>query len=686
MSSILATDILQDLKEENKRLLNELLYAKQCLKVLIEFKINFDFYSNKFKQSLEINEWKKFEKLNEEIIRIVFKLCGNRVNTNSEDVIKTEDTFNDIFNDNSNERPIETTLESNEQVLNETINSGNSLINDNYFNNNNQQTNNEINFCQPIDNNTRDLSMNIIDSIQETSVFSPFFDESLQKSVISYIRRNNSLFKETLNEYLEQTSDQLVSQNVNTNEQNMRIKCDICDRSYSNKHSLSVHMSIKHRKIDRNRRQKTSKDSQMNNTFKCDICHRFYSNKNSLRMHKYYCHKIRIKPISETTKKERIYFKCNFCDNKYSNLKCYREHKKKKHDINPRKKCPKCPKLILSDIRYEVHLNMHQNNGVFKCWHNGCDKKKSSETEAMNHLQRHKLKEKFEENPNEKFKFPCDWPGCDYMGRSRYWVGQHKIMRHYPDDDTTRKFACEHPGCGKKFKTKGYLSSHSETHKTGERVQCQHSGKDFKDSTCLNNHVLHHHNRERSFLCDHSGCKFNTTTLAKLNYHKRSCHCNRSFVCTVEGCDKRFKTERCLKTHLTFHTTEYNYKCPFDGCDKLFKTEQCSKQHYKHQHTENELLRCDWPGCDFQTKLRASYLRHRFVHKSERDFICEWPECGKGFKSKAQLELHTRRHTNDKRYVCLWPGCQYSTTDSANSIKHRKQVHEKTSNYYLNKK
>ena len=213
MSSILVTDILQDLKEENKRLLNELLYAKQCLKVLIEFKINFDFYSNKFKQSLEINEWKKFEKLNEEIIGIVFKLPVNRVDTNiTEDVIKTEMTFNDNINDNNsinycnnfqevinkisedNERPIETTLERNEQVLNESIISGN-LLNDNNLNDINREMNNEINFCQPIDNNSRDLSMNIIDSIQETSVFNPFFDEILQKSVISYIRRNNSLFK-----------------------------------------------------------------------------------------------------------------------------------------------------------------------------------------------------------------------------------------------------------------------------------------------------------------------------------------------------------------------------------------------------------------------------------------------------------------------------------------------------------
>ena len=310
MSSILVTDILQELKEENKRLLNELLYAKQCLKVLIEFKINFDFYSNKFKQSLEINEWKKFEKLNEEIIRIVFKLCGNRVNTNSdyitEDVIKTEETFNDNINDcnnfqevinkisEDNDRPIETTLESNEQVLNETINSENSLINDNYLNDINRKVNNEINFCQPIDNNSKDLSMNIIDSIQETSVLNPFFDESLQKSVFSYIRRNNSLFKETFNEHLGQSSDQLVLQDVNPNERNMRIKCDICDRSYSNKQSLSVHKSITHRKNPNRIYRPRRIDSEEKYTLECDVCHKKYSKIDSLRKHRNNIHKIRI--------------------------------------------------------------------------------------------------------------------------------------------------------------------------------------------------------------------------------------------------------------------------------------------------------------------------------------------------------------------------------------------------------
>ena len=592
----------------------------------------------------------------------------------------------------------------------------------------NRKMNNEINFRQQIDNNSRDLSMNIIDSIQETSVLNPFFDESLQKSVISYIRRNNSLFNDTLNEHLGQTSDQLVSQDVNPNEQNMRIKCDICDRSYSNKQSLSVHKSITHRKntnriyrprridseekytlecdichkkyskIDSLRKHRNNihkiriysektrridRKSKPKKSFECDICHKYYSNKKLVRIHKLNIHNIKSQPKSETEVNGKVYFKCDLCESRFTNIKCLREHKKTKHDIKPRKKCPKCSKLILTDIRYKVHLNMHQNNRVFKCWHNGCDKEKYSELKAMNHLYRHKVNEKNEENPNEKLKYSCDWPGCDFKGRSMYWVREHQILKHYPDDDTTRKFVCEHSGCGKRFKSKRYLTNHLESHKT---VQCEHCGKDYKGDLSLRAHVLYKHSMERNFLCDHSGCKFNTITASKLNYHKRTSHSNRSIACTVEGCDKRFTNKISLKSHLTSHKTEYHYKCSFDGCDKTFKRESTLRVHYKHQHTDSELLRCDWPGCDFQTKLRASYLRHRDVHKSERDFICEWPECGKGFKNKIQLKCHTRRHTNDKRYVCLWPGCQYSTTDSGNSIKHRKQVHEKNSNYYRNKK
>ena len=61
MCSIIIEDIFDELKEENKRLCEELAFIREKQKVFIQFKITFDLYSNKIKQSLESNEWQKFE-------------------------------------------------------------------------------------------------------------------------------------------------------------------------------------------------------------------------------------------------------------------------------------------------------------------------------------------------------------------------------------------------------------------------------------------------------------------------------------------------------------------------------------------------------------------------------------------------------------------------------------------------
>ena len=63
MSSIQTVDIVKELEEENKILSNELVSMRKKMEILIEFKITFDLYLNKIKQSLELNEWQKFETL-----------------------------------------------------------------------------------------------------------------------------------------------------------------------------------------------------------------------------------------------------------------------------------------------------------------------------------------------------------------------------------------------------------------------------------------------------------------------------------------------------------------------------------------------------------------------------------------------------------------------------------------------
>ena len=67
MSEILVNDIYDELFEENKRLLFQLVFADQCLKALIKFKAFVDFISTKFKTKFNSNESKKFDKIREEV-------------------------------------------------------------------------------------------------------------------------------------------------------------------------------------------------------------------------------------------------------------------------------------------------------------------------------------------------------------------------------------------------------------------------------------------------------------------------------------------------------------------------------------------------------------------------------------------------------------------------------------------
>ena len=65
-------DVLEELREENNKLSNELTFANKCIKVLIDLKINFDLHSKKFKTVLSRIQWQKFEELIDNINQNVF--------------------------------------------------------------------------------------------------------------------------------------------------------------------------------------------------------------------------------------------------------------------------------------------------------------------------------------------------------------------------------------------------------------------------------------------------------------------------------------------------------------------------------------------------------------------------------------------------------------------------------------
>ncbi len=63
MFSIKVNDIFDELIEENKRLLNELLFANKCLNVFIDFKTKLNVIFDDLRLKLNSNEIKLFEDL-----------------------------------------------------------------------------------------------------------------------------------------------------------------------------------------------------------------------------------------------------------------------------------------------------------------------------------------------------------------------------------------------------------------------------------------------------------------------------------------------------------------------------------------------------------------------------------------------------------------------------------------------
>ena len=60
MAYINVNDIFDDLKEENRRLLNELLFADKCLKCLTKFKSFVDLVINKINNNLDDKDISKY--------------------------------------------------------------------------------------------------------------------------------------------------------------------------------------------------------------------------------------------------------------------------------------------------------------------------------------------------------------------------------------------------------------------------------------------------------------------------------------------------------------------------------------------------------------------------------------------------------------------------------------------------
>ncbi|XP_029690277.1 zinc finger protein 879-like isoform X2 [Takifugu rubripes] len=208
--------------------------------------------------------------------------------------------------------------------------------------------------------------------------------------------------------------------------------------------------------------------------------------------------------------------------------------------------------------------------------------------------------------------------------------------------------------CGKDS-GEGCFSSANKIKETATKLFiCQTSGKDFKLSKSLKQH-LGVHTDERPYACKTCGKTFNKNSALKV--HIRTHTGERPYACKT--CGKTFKQYSSIYRHKRIHTGERPYVCK--TCGKAF-IDSTSLNVHMRVHTGERPYLCKICGKAF--KQNSALNVHMRIHTGERPFVCK--TCGKTFKQNSGLNVHMKIHTGERPFVCKTCGKTFIDSTSLN--------------------
>ena len=532
MFSVSVNDLVEELYEENNRLLNELLLTQKCFELLSETKDYIELNFSKYGNNCNSNDSLKYHEMIDKINDVI-----ERRNV----MIKKE--VEEYYDNDMDEEVLEESCEQSSHSSGDY--NGNDMCEDFYYDCSSDEKNNQ----------NKLLSQQYI-----TSIYSEPF---------SVIEWEEAVKMTTVGDKIFVANDQVFECPVVACEQTFNLSEDLNDHIGS-EHSV---VKIACTQPDCNR-VFTSEGHLQNHTFKYHT---------HFQCHEQDCEFIGTKSCdTKTSDVNDQLFKCLVvtCGQTFQSREVLDDHIGSEHSINKNFMCTQseCNRVFKSDGFLRNHIFVYHTQ--LWCKESGCEFS-GTKADLKKHQSVHMLSERtkplIRKRTPKRMKTTSDWSECGSKTRDRHLRGKPIKADNGP------QHWCDWPDCGQRYTKKSNLVQHIDVvHKKRHSFACSHPGCDFR--TSYSNYLSVHEEthlpkelRDRPLKCDWPECDYSTHKKDALNRHIRSHKNERPFACQWPGCD----SGDTLNGHTENQSSELNQVL---HCGKRFKTKASLWQHINGVH------------------------------------------------------------------------------------------------------